>query len=111
MPLPWGLQMLGEALEMSGGLWSWKPSFHHMEKIYLVTGDGNGNPHQYTHLENPMDRGAWRDAVHGVTGVGHDLVPKPPPALADNRTNSEKGRAKKWRTRLRTVDMTNISGP
>ena len=23
-------------------------------------GEGNGNPHQYSCLENPMDRGAWR---------------------------------------------------
>ena len=30
-------------------------------------GGGNGNPHQYTCLENPMDRGAWWAKVHGVT--------------------------------------------
>ena len=30
-------------------------------------GGGNGNPLQYSCLENPMDRGAWRAAVHGVT--------------------------------------------
>ena len=29
-------------------------------------GDGNGNPLQYSCLENPMDRGAWRAVVHGV---------------------------------------------
>ena len=28
-----------------------------------------------------MDRGAWRDIVHGVTRVGHDLATKPPPKL------------------------------
>ena len=33
---------------------------------------GNGNPLQYPCLENPMDRGAWRATVHGVTRVGHD---------------------------------------
>ena len=27
---------------------------------------GNGNPLQYSCLENPMDRGAWRVTVHGV---------------------------------------------
>ena len=27
---------------------------------------GSGNPLQYSCLENPMDRGAWRAAVHGV---------------------------------------------
>ena len=26
----------------------------------------NGNPLQYSYLENPMDRGAWQAAVHGV---------------------------------------------
>ena len=30
-------------------------------------GGGHGNPLQYSSLENPMDRGAWRAAVHGVT--------------------------------------------
>ena len=30
-------------------------------------GDGNGKPLRYSCLENPMDRGAWQDTVHGVT--------------------------------------------
>ena len=30
-------------------------------------GKGNGNPLQYSCLENPMDRGAWRPTVHGIT--------------------------------------------
>jgi hypothetical protein len=29
-------------------------------------GVGNGNPLQYSCLENPVDRGAWWAAVHGV---------------------------------------------
>ena len=29
-------------------------------------GEGNGNPVQYSCLENSMDRGAWRATVHGV---------------------------------------------
>ena len=29
-------------------------------------GGGNGNPRQYPCLRNPMDRGAWRAAVHRV---------------------------------------------
>ena len=36
--------------------------------------EGNGNPLQYSCLENPMDRGAWRDTVHGVARIGQDLV-------------------------------------
>ena len=30
-------------------------------------GEGHGNPLQYSCLEHPMDRGAWRATVHGVT--------------------------------------------
>ena len=30
------------------------------------TGEGNGNPLQYSCLENPMDRGAWWATVHGA---------------------------------------------
>ena len=30
-------------------------------------GEGNGNPLQYSCLENSMDRGAWQATVHGVT--------------------------------------------
>ena len=33
----------------------------------VVKGEGNGNPLQYSCLENPIDGGAWRAAVHGVT--------------------------------------------
>ena len=29
-------------------------------------GEGNGNPLQYSGLENPMDGGAWWATVHGV---------------------------------------------
>ena len=31
------------------------------------TGEGNGNPFQYSCLENPIHRGAWNTAMHGVT--------------------------------------------
>ena len=30
------------------------------------SGKGNGNPLQYSCLENPMDRGAWQATVHEV---------------------------------------------
>ena len=30
-------------------------------------GEGNGKPLYYSCLKNPMDRGAWRTTVHGVT--------------------------------------------
>ena len=30
-------------------------------------GKGNGNPLEYSCLENPMDRGAWQAIVYGIT--------------------------------------------
>ena len=40
-------------------------------------GEGNGNPLQYSCLENTTDRGTWWVTVHGVAKVRHDLVTKP----------------------------------
>ena len=37
-------------------------------------GGGHGNPLQYSFLENPMDRGAWRATIHGIARVGHYLA-------------------------------------
>ena len=41
------------------------------DQFFVLTphtdGEGNGTPLQYSCLENPMDRGAWWAAVHGVT--------------------------------------------
>ena len=42
-------------------------------------GEGNGNSHRYSCLENLMDRGVWQATVHGVARAGHDLNTKPPP--------------------------------
>ena len=39
-------------------------------------GEGNGNPLQYSCLENPMGRGAWQDTLH-VARVGQNLAIKP----------------------------------
>ena len=36
-------------------------------------GGGHGDPLQYAYLENPMDRGAWRATVHGVTKIQTQL--------------------------------------
>ena len=44
-------------------------------------GEGNGNPLQYSCLENPMDREAWGATVYGVARVGHNLATKPPPPI------------------------------
>ena len=43
-------------------------SVHHFLIILArEVGEGNGTPLQYSCLGNPMDRGAWWAAVHGVT--------------------------------------------
>ena len=39
----------------------------HFYFLLLCIGEGNGNPLQYSSLENPRDGGAWRPAVFGVT--------------------------------------------
>ena len=62
-------------------------------------GGGHGNSLEYSCRENPMNRGAWRVAVHGVTKSRAGLKPQtththarlsrlcpPPPALARLRT-------------------------
>ena len=36
-------------------------------------GEGNGNPFQYSCQRNPMDRGVWQAAVHGIA-VRHHLA-------------------------------------
>ena len=49
-----------------------KESAHNVGGLSLTPGlgrspeEGNGNPFQYSCLENPMDRGAWWATVHGV---------------------------------------------
>ena len=41
---------------------------NNLERIFDkdYNGEGNGTPLQYSCLENLMDRGAWKAAVHGV---------------------------------------------
>ena len=39
----------------------------HFDFSLSCIGDGNGNPLQYSCLENPRDGGAWWAAVHGIT--------------------------------------------
>ena len=42
------------------------------------SGEGNGNSLQYSCLEDPMDKGAWKATVYAVARVRHDLATKPP---------------------------------
>ena len=50
-----------------------KASAYNVEDLGLIPGsgrapgEGNGNPLQYSCLENSMDKGAWWATVHGVT--------------------------------------------
>ena len=65
---------------------SGKESACNAEDASLIIGsgrfpeEGNGNPLQYSCLENPMVRGAWQATVHRVSRVRHNLATKPPPS-------------------------------
>ena len=57
---------------------SW-PIFFFLAVSITINGEGNGNPLQYSCLENPMDRRTWQATVCGVARVGYNLATKPPP--------------------------------
>ena len=46
---------------------SYTANFKKYESNKLCSGEGDGTSLQYSCLENPMDGGAWKAAVHGVT--------------------------------------------
>ena len=61
------------SLVLAGGFFTtsatWEASemrLHIYVDIDIDVGEGNGTPLQYSCLENPMDGGAWKAAVHGV---------------------------------------------
>ena len=59
------------ALGFPGGLDSEESAFNARDMGLIPglgrsPGEGNGNPLQYSCLENPMDSGAWWATVHGV---------------------------------------------
>ena len=58
-------------------------------RLGICPREGNGNPLQYSCLENPTNRGAWQTTVHGVARVRHNLAtnPLPPPQNAQSRRN------------------------
>ena len=43
-----------------------KSGTYSYRNFHTKIGEANGSPLQYSCLENPMDRGAWRATVHGV---------------------------------------------
>ena len=60
-----------------------------------LPGEGNGNPIQYSCLENSTDRGVWRATVYGVAELGiiermcthrPDVVPGPTASALAGRT-------------------------
>ena len=51
---PWGRQELDRTERL------------HFHFSLSCTGEGNGNPLQYSCLENPRDRGAWWAAIYGI---------------------------------------------
>ena len=57
--LPWWLRQYRVWLQCR------RPEFD--PKVKMIPGEGNGNPLQYSCLENPMDKGAWWATPHGVT--------------------------------------------
>ena len=50
--------------------------------LRISPGKGNGNPPQYSCLENPMDRGARQALVRRVARVVYNLATEPPPPTA-----------------------------
>ena len=54
---------------------AWRATVYEVLKSW--TGGGNGNPLQYSCLENPMDREAWQVTVYGVSSIRHDWATKP----------------------------------
>ena len=53
-------------LDGTQAVWVWSLTADPRVLTYAF-GEGNGNPLQFSCLENPMDRGTWWATVHGVT--------------------------------------------
>ena len=59
--------------ELHGGVGAWS-----LDDSLVVLGEGNGNPCQYSCLENPMNRGGLAGYSPWVARVGHNLASEPP---------------------------------
>ena len=57
----------GKEFACNVGSPGWIPS-----QLGRSPGEGNGNPIQYSCLENPVDKTAWQAIVHGVTKSPYD---------------------------------------
>ena len=58
-----GCRKCGFGLALEAGRYRTESNFW---QVLASPGEGNGNPLQYSRLEDPMGRGAWWAAVHGV---------------------------------------------
>ena len=54
-------------------------------------GVGNGNPLQYSCLENPMEREDWRTTVHGVTKIQNTATKQQQPGEQVNLVREKVG--------------------
>ena len=54
------------AMQELGETWVWSLGWEDEEEMASPPRGGDGNPLQYSCLENPMDRGAWWATIHGV---------------------------------------------
>ena len=74
------IQNCRQLYKISPGGSDGKESACNAEDLGLILGSGrspgeqNGNTLQYSCLENPMDRGAWRATVHGSQRVTHNCM-------------------------------------
>ena len=72
VPLTWNYVLINELYKIKAGGSDGKESACNAGDQGSVPGsgrspgEGNGNPLQYSCLENSMDRGAWQATVHGV---------------------------------------------
>ena len=76
----WGVRHLPPRTVGFPGGWEGKEFGWNVGDLGSIPGSGrspgeeNGNPLQYSGLENSVDRGAWRATVHKLQRVGHDWV-------------------------------------
>ena len=89
-----------------------------MTFYYTFPGEGNGNPLQYSCLENPMDRGAWQATVHKITKsqtrlkllstqaprtchlLSRSAAHSPFPGILDSNSSAVEPRGAPWGSRL-----------
>ena len=72
---------------MIGLVFKWFPlcEFSLVDNSLAFSGEGNGTPLQYSCLENPMDRGSWQAADHGV--AESDMTATSLPCIGEGNGN------------------------